>query len=236
MVDVVKTFEFKAKAVADDVAMQPQHAEQADTQAPTVDLEHELAQLSKQARQSLLLQAFKEDLDHLVKLETDKGREQGYRAGTEKAADELAAMKAEWAQQQQDHLDNLNSLKATLESLSPTIEISEPEALVDIVNQAVYVYLGERLEDKSYLKTLLAEIANKYAEDKQVVLRLGETEFDFLQQSGLLEEFNGQIKLEKDAALTAGSHKLCLSNGDKHSDLSNKLKQQLDAFLVGLKG
>jgi len=230
----IKTFTFPSDIYREETQQSEFNNQEnlVNIEPKTPDIESLLFAMPKEKRDLMLARLFKKDLASIIDLEVKKGFDSGYNEGVKKAK---VVSDEKIIKQQGLFEEKLSNLAVLIESFTnekKQIVLDKPEHLIEVINIALFRLLGEKVENGSYLKSLLLQITQEFSYDESLTLNLSGYDHNLV-KSYFKKENNSLInslKIKEDKNIMPGSFRVSISSGDITSDLNEKLRCLLSNF------
>lgn len=187
-----------------------------------------LTQLDGVERKQLLLNEFREDIDAIVKHETDVAIAEVMEQTRQVQQQRLAELEQECAQQLEAKTQQWQLLLRRFHSDGLAIQIAHEDELAAIVAEATYRVLTEHLNPTEHLQRVIAWSAKQHIADKPVQLMLSPADFELVKA---VETPKG-LTIASDLTLKPGDFKLLLGKAEVAYSLSDRLCQLNAALLM----
>lgn len=222
----VKTFDWQPKTQVEKTAEPaPEVQDPAKSKAQKMaQLKEQLLGLEKAERDKLLQALFAPDLQQIVKLEQQKGREQGLKEGQEQWHEKEKVLVKDLEQKQQELLAALESSVKTFADAKPVVEIVDERILVDIVYSAVLKIIDAQIAEGDYVREVIRNLAEEFSGQETLQLCLCSRDLHILNELNLQSLLPANMKVIEEDNLLPGSYRIHIEGGAIESKLDEKLK------------
>lgn len=219
----VKSFEFNP--VVETAKNKPEPADPAKAKADKMaQLQGQLQSLDKVERDQLLNRLFADDLKQIVKLEQQKGFDQGLQEAKSQWQKRELELRNTIEQERQKSQTELQQMIATFADKQPVVELADESILVDIVYSAVLKIIDVQLAESDYVRDVIRTLADEFSGQETLELCLCSRDMHILSELNLQSLLGANMKVVEEDTLLPGSYRIHIEGGAIESKLDEKLK------------
>ncbi|CAH9061709.1 hypothetical protein PSECIP111854_02866 [Pseudoalteromonas sp. CIP111854] len=184
-----------------------------------------LMDMDVKQRQQLIVEMFEQDIETIVKTESERGFKEGRERGLQDAQKQAQLEHDEMRKEIDTKQQTLVSLIESVNQLTPQVQLEDKD-IYDVMTLAVFRLLGERLEKGDYLDQVLKRATQEYLVTKHVILCLSTEDYQFVHkhlESQFSSSIHENVLIKEDKKLAIGDTRLELTNGNIETNFSEKL-------------